>query len=94
MAKDLVPGAERAGEPWLGRTKDRHDRDTDSRREMHRAGVVRQEQRALAQLGDELVERGFSDPVRAVRADGRCNPRADLRIAGRAKQNPLNRLLV
>ena len=33
---------------------------------MHRAGVVRQQQTALAQLVNELVERGLADPVDAV----------------------------
>src|SRR5438477_3200797 len=93
VTKDLMPGAERAGEPWFGRTKDRDDRDADDRREMHCAGVVRQEQRALAQFGNELVERGFSDPVRAVHNCGfDCS--ADFRITRRAKENPLHRLLV
>ncbi len=66
MANDAVAISERSGQAVFGRTKDRDDRNAEQRGEMHRAGVVRQQQRAFAQLRDEIIERRLPDAVDAL----------------------------
>ncbi len=65
VADHGVAGAERAGEAVFGGAEDRDHRHAEQRGEMHGAGVVGEQEPALAQLGDEFFERGLADPVDA-----------------------------
>ena len=85
-----MTAAERTGEPRLGRAKNRDDRNAEERGEMHRAGVVREKQRAFAQLGGELLERGLADAIHAMRAECGFNRGTALLVRGCAEENPLD----
>src|SRR3977135_2387580 len=63
MPKNVVPTSQGSGQPRFSRAKDRDDGNADERGEVHRAGVIRQQQGALAQLGGELVESGLADSI-------------------------------
>jgi hypothetical protein len=93
MANHVIGVSERAGELRFRRTKDSDDGNPKDRREMHRAGVVGEQQVAFAQLGDELIHPSFADTIDAVDPDRCFDGRADLRVSGCAEQNPLNRML-
>ncbi len=68
MPDDEVAISERSGQAIFGGTKDRDDRHAEQRGQVHRAGVVRQEQAAFAQLRDEIIERRLPDAVDALLA--------------------------
>ncbi len=85
MTNHVTGASERAGEIRFRRTKDSDDGNPEDRSEMHRAGVVREQQGALAQLGDELIHRSLADTIDAVGADRRSDDRADLRVTGCAE---------
>ena len=59
---------------------------------MHCAGVIREQQGALLQLGDQLRQRGLTDTI-LTSANRGLNDRSVCRVVGRAEQNPLNRLM-
>ena len=48
MSNNAMPGPERTGKAWFGRSEEGHDGDSEDRGEMHRPGIVREEQRAFA----------------------------------------------
>ena len=58
---------------------------------MHRAGVVREQQTALPQFVDKLIERGLPDPVGAMIANRSRDLFAYCGIVLRPEQNPLRR---
>src|SRR5207249_2062666 len=66
MSQDNVIIPERPGKTGLSRAKDSHGGDSKQSSQMHRASVVRQQQTALAQFIDELIERSLTDSVHAA----------------------------
>src|ERR1700719_2550815 len=90
MVNDMPGIAERAGEVRFGRTEERDDGNADERSEMHRAGVVGEEQRTFAELVGKLLERGLADAVDAMGAERGFNRGAALLIGGGAEENPLD----
>ena len=57
---------------------------------MHGASIVRQQQMALAQLVDKLIERGLPDPIYAGVAERSRDLLADYRVVFCSEQNPLH----
>ena len=57
MPDDPISASQRTRQARFGRTKNRHDRNPEQGREMHRAGIVRQKQLTLPQFLDQLFER-------------------------------------
>src|SRR6266581_4441078 len=57
---------------------------------MHGAGIVRQQQMALAQLVDKLIERSLPDPIYAGVAERSRDLLADYRVVFCSEQNPLH----
>ena len=90
MSQNAVTRAERSGESRLGRTKDRDNRHSEQRSEMHRAGVICQQQTAFAQLVDQLVEGGLADAIHAGVAQRIGNLLANRHVFRRAEKNPLH----
>src|SRR5205814_8078648 len=66
MPKNVVTKSQRPGQPRLGRSENGDNRNSDERRQVHRAGVVRQQQRAVAELGGEPGESGLADAIQAM----------------------------
>ena len=93
MPDDDVPAPERSGQAIFGGTKDRDDRDTEQRGQVHRAGVVGHQQAAFAQLDDEIIERRLPNAVDALFAQRPGDDLADLGIRGGAEENPLHQSL-
>ena len=69
MPKNVVTNSQRSGQARLSRSENGDNRNSDERGQVHRAGVVRQQQRAFTELGGELVERGLADSIQAMRAE-------------------------
>jgi hypothetical protein len=66
MPQNNVTVAERSGHLRFSRTEDRHDRNAQQRRQMHRSGIVGQEQTAFAQLVDKLLDGRLADAIDAA----------------------------
>jgi len=77
----------------FGRSEDGNRRHAQERGEMHRAGVVRQQSAAFAQLGDQLFHCRLADSIDAILAELIGDKLAAFAISGGAKQDPLHRLL-
>ena len=93
MTNHAMAVSKRTGQARFRRTEDRDNGNIEDRGEMHRAGVIREQQGAFAQLGDEFGERRLADTIDAVGADRCFDGRADFRVTGCAEQNPLDRPL-
>src|SRR5256885_17199324 len=70
MPKNIVTKSQRSGQARLSRSENGDNRNSDERGQVHRAGVVRRQRRALTELGDELVESGLADSIQAMCAEG------------------------
>src|SRR5436305_2651161 len=68
VANHFMARPQRPGEPRLRRAEDRDDGNTDQGGEVHRPGVVREQEHALSQSAGELIERCLTDPVGALYA--------------------------
>jgi hypothetical protein len=89
-----VTGAERAGQARFRRAKDGYNRNGKDCGQMHRPGVIREQQCAVAQFRNELIESGFPDAIHAGWSDLRFDLRANIRVAGRAEEDPMDRALI
>src|SRR5256885_3382328 len=89
-----MTGPERTSQTRLGRTEDRDDWDAEECGEMHCAGIVREQQRAFAELSRKLIERRLANAIHAMSAQGRFNRAGSLLVRRRAKENPLHRPLL
>lgn len=93
MTNDHVPGAERARQAMLGRTKDCNCWHAQECGQVHRAGVVRQQKAAVSQLCDQIFQTRQADAIDTVLAD----PSSDLLpngcVSRRAEEMPSSWLL-
>lgn len=91
MSQNYVTVAERRSELWLSRAKNGDDGHSEQGGEMHRPGVVCEQQPAGAQLVDELFERCLADSINAIVAQRSGDCFTDRRVVFRSEQNPLRR---
>ena len=90
VPNDPIPLPERASQAWFRRAKYGHDRDAKQRGQMHRPGVVSQQEAALSQLLDQLLEGGLANQVEALITQCRGNLGADRGVPGGAEKHPLH----
>lgn len=65
LAKDAVIVPERTGQGGLSGTKYGDGRDSEKSCEMHRAGIIGEQQIALFQFFDHFADRSFPDEISA-----------------------------
>jgi len=71
VAQNNVLVAEWPGQARFGRAENRDHWYTQQRSQMHGARVVRQQQTALTQFVDKLIDRGLADAVHTTIPDRR-----------------------
>src|SRR5947209_8480248 len=88
MTKDDVAVAERAREYWFGRAKHGDNWYIQQRGEMHRSGIVREQQSASLQFLDQLIEVGFANPIDAAIAQNAGDMLSNIGVLPRPEQSP------